>query len=234
MNNWLRIAHDWLLPRYCLLCLGPAEAFDLCDACRSALPRLENPCQGCGTPLSSGHHCGRCLERPPPIDAVRIPFLYAQPVISLIRALKFQHRLQAGPVLGMLLAQHLRSAGVRMPQRIVPVPLHPRRQRLRGFNQSLQIARTLSAQLHVPVAPTLARRSKATAAQSSLQSVRERRLNVRGAFSLDTKSVAAFRHVAIVDDVVTTGATVFSLAGALRRAGVNEIQLWSIARAAKP
>jgi ComF family protein len=165
---------------------------------------------------------------------VRIPYLYADPVTALIHALKFGRRLAAASVLGNLLADHLKDSGSCLPQWIVPVPLHPKRQRKRGFNQSLELARPLSSCLKVPVAPRLARRNRPTAAQSSLQGADSRRRNVRGAFSAETGKVHPVAHVAIVDDVVTTGATVISLALALKSAGVTRIELWSIARAGEP
>lgn len=234
MNNWLRIGHEWLLPRHCLLCLGAAKGIDLCAGCRSALPRIQNPCRGCGVPLLTGRRCARCLKRPPPFHRVRIPYLYTYPVSTLIHALKFGSRLHAAVVLGMLLAEYVESSGTRPPQCIVPVPLHPKRQRQRGFNQSLEIARPLSARLSAPVSPGFVRRTKPTAAQSSLQSAASRRHNLRGAFSVEAGAMGWARHVAIVDDVVTTGATAVALALALRNAGVTRIELWSVARAVDP
>lgn len=234
MNNWLRIGHDWLLPRQCLLCRGKASRIDLCPGCRSALPRIENPCQGCGMPLRSGRRCAPCLQHPPPFDRVRIPYRYADPITALIHALKFRRRLAAASVLGSLLGAHLKGSGLCPPQCIVPVPLHPRRQRERGFNQSLEIARPLSACLKVPIAPRLARRTRPTVAQSSLQGADSRRRNVRGAFCAEIRTARSVAHIAIVDDVVTTGATATALALALKSAGVTRIELWSIARAGEP
>jgi ComF family protein len=165
---------------------------------------------------------------------VRVPYLYAHPVNALIHALKFRRRLAAASVLGRLLTDHLKDSGICPPQWILPVPLHPKRQRERGFNQSLEIARPLSACLKVRIAPTLARRTLPTVAQSSLQGADSRRRNVSSAFSVDTRRAQPADHVAIVDDVVTTGATVTSLALALKSAGVTRIEVWSIARATEP
>jgi ComF family protein len=165
---------------------------------------------------------------------VRVPYLYAHPVNALIHALKFRRRLAAASVLGRLLTDHLKDSGICAPQWILPVPLHPKRQRERGFNQSLEIARPLSACLKVRIAPTLARRTLPTVAQSSLQGADSRRRNVSSAFSVDTRRAQPADHVAIVDDVVTTGATVTSLALALKSAGVTRIEVWSIARATEP
>jgi len=165
---------------------------------------------------------------------VCIPFPYAEPVTTLIHALKFRHRLAAASVLGNLLAEHLERSGLCPPQYIVPVPLHPQRQRQRGFNQSREIARPVSARLNVPVAPGLAGRTRPTAAQSSLRGAESRSRNVRGAFSAQIRAGIPVHHVAIIDDVVTTCATVIELALTLRRAGVTRIELWSIARAGEP
>jgi ComF family protein len=234
VNNWLKIAHDWLLPRHCLLCLGAATGLDLCAGCRSALPRIENPCRGCGIPLVSGRRCSRCLKSPPPFDQVCIPYLYAEPVTSLIHTMKFRHRLAAASVLGDLLADHLERSCLGSPECIVPVPLHPQRQRERGFNQSMEIARPVSARLKLPLRPGLARRTRPTVAQSRLQGIQFRRRNVRGAFSADFRVNGPVGQVAIVDDVVTTCATVIELALTLRRAGATRIDLWSVARAGEP
>ncbi|HSS66808.1 MAG TPA: ComF family protein [Gammaproteobacteria bacterium] len=165
---------------------------------------------------------------------MRIPYLYVEPVATLIHALKFRRRLAVASVLGGLLAAHLESPALEPPQYIVPVPLHPKRQRERGFNQSMEIARPLSARLDVPIAPRLARRTRPTAAQSSLEGRDSRRRNVRGAFCAEIRPTEAVHHVAMVDDVVTTGATVMALARALKRAGVARIDLWCVARAGDP
>ena len=231
MNNWLNIAHEWLLPRHCLLCLGPATGIDLCAACRHALPRIENPCTSCGAPLPAGSLCARCLKSPLSFHRVCIPYRYAGPVPMLIHALKFRHRLAAASVLGRLLAQSLKASNHALPQCLVPVPLHPRRQRERGFNQSLEIARPLSAHLGIPLAPRLARRIRATEAQTGLVGAEARQRNMRGAFAIKQGREASLTHVAIVDDVVTTGATVRSLALALKCAGIDRIELWCVARA---
>jgi ComF family protein len=234
VNNWLRIVHDWLLPRICLLCLGPTRGFDLCAGCRQALPRIIKACKGCGIPLTSGARCGRCLKRPPPFDRVAIPYVYAPPLSQLIQTLKFHRQLAAAAPLGILLANHLVLTEAPLPERIVPVPLHPARQRTRGFNQAMEIARPLSARLGVALAPRLVTRLKPTVPQTELRSPADRRHNVRGVFTINTKRMGVLRHVAIVDDVVTTGATTMELARALRRAGAKRVDLWSVSRAPEP
>lgn len=214
-----------------MLCLGASGDSGICAGCRNDLPLIENPCAGCAAPLSSGSLCSRCLNTPPPFRRVSIPYRYAHPLSTLVHALKFRRRLEAAAVLGALLADFLELSGRDAPQCIVPVPLHPRRQRQRGFNQSLEIARPLAQRLGIALEPRLARRTRPTAAQSSLRDAAARRSNVRGAFSVDAKLAATARRVAIVDDVVTTGATAIALAQAMRAAGIGQIDLWCVARA---
>lgn len=149
----------------------------------------------------------------------------------LIHALKFRHRLAAASVLGALLAQSLARLSQDSPQCLLPVPLHPRRQRQRGFNQSMEIARPISVRFDIPIAPRLARRRRHTPAQTGLVGAKARRRNMRGAFAVEKASIAGLSHVAIIDDVVTTGATVRSLALTLKSAGISRIELWSVARA---
>ena len=234
MNIWLKSAHDWLLPRICLLCLGPTRDFELCGGCRQALPRITKACKGCGIPLTSGARCGRCLKRPRPFDCVAIPYVYAPPLSQLIVALKFHRQLTAAAPLGGLLANHLVMTAAPLPERIVPVPLHPSRQRARGFNQAMEIARPLSARLGIALAPRLVSRVRSTAPQTALHSPADRRHNLRGAFTINTKRMGDLRHVAIVDDVVTTGATTVELARTLRRAGAERVDLWSVSRSPEP
>lgn len=230
MNNWLRIGHDWLLPRHCLLCLASAQGVDLCAGCRKALSRCGNACERCGLPLGTGRRCARCLVRPPVYDALIAPYLYRPPLTTLIAGLKFEYRLSVAATLGALLAEHLVATQDVLPQCLVPVPLHPRRQRVRGFNQSLEIARVPARRLGLPLAPTLLKRRRDTPAQASLGGAAARRANVRGAFVV-AGALVPFEHVALVDDVVTTGATAAAAARALKRAGVERVSVWSVARA---
>lgn len=231
MNKWLRISQDWLLPRHCLLCFGPSRGLDLCAGCRADLPLIGPACSSCGVPLPAGNRCARCLAHPPPVHTAFIPYLYAPPLSALIHSLKFTPRLGTAAVLGALLAERLQAAPVALPQALVPVPLHPARQRRRGFNQAVEIARPVARCLELKLMPRLCRRIRATAAQSGLASAGARRKNLSGAFSVNMP-ISGLDHVAIIDDVVTTGATATALARCLRSAGVARVDLWSVARAA--
>jgi ComF family protein len=114
------------------------------------------------------------------------------------------------------------------PEALIPVPLHPNRLRERGFNQALELARPIASQLNIPLAADLCRRVRATPNQTQL-AANKRRSNVRRAFEIKTQKLPG--HVAIIDDVITTGSTVEELAYRLNRAGVKQVEVWSLARA---
>ncbi|MGH8400233.1 MAG: ComF family protein [Gammaproteobacteria bacterium] len=153
---------------------------------------------------------------------------YAWPLDHLIQRFKFKADLATGQLLGNLLAGFLAAADSPRPDCLIPVPLHPSRLRERGFNQALELARPVSRRLQVPLASGLCRRVRQTEAQSRLDA-KSRQRNLQGAFEV-TPGVAGL-DVAILDDVVTTGATVAALALALRETGAREVRIWSLARA---
>jgi ComF family protein len=212
---------------------------DLCTGCEGDLPWSEEACPRCALPIpADGLACGPCLARPPRWDAAFSLLRYAYPADGLIKAFKYGRRLAVGRVLGELMAERLarRFGGGGFqprvpPPLILPVPLHPARERKRGFNQATELARPIAAALGVTLDTGLCRRVRATPSQSALDR-RTRARNLRGAFAL-ARPLAA-DAVAIVDDVVTTGATAAALAQTLRRAGARHIEIWSAARAAAP
>lgn len=230
--NWLKFIRRALYPPRCVLCGLPGDAWmDLCRGCREELPWNSQACLRCGAPLATpGAVCGPCTRHPPSFLRSHIPFRYEAPLDYLLQQLKFHQGLHLAPLLAELLAEAIRGRAAPLPQCLLPVPLHTGRLRERGYNQALELARPLSRLLDIPVAPELCRRQRATLAQTSLQG-KERRRNLRGAFVTGGGEMP--RHVAIVDDVVTTGATVEELARTLRRAGVAEVEVWACARAGK-
>jgi ComF family protein len=216
-----------LLPPRCLLCTEPGvDGLDLCAGCRDALPWNRSPCARCGLPLPlAAPLCGRCLRLPPAFAATVAPWVYAFPLDRLLPRLKFHGDLAAGALVAGRLVDALRSAP--RPQALVPVPLHRDRLRERGYDQALELARPLARGLHLPLRADLLRRTRATSAQSALAAVARRR-NVRGAFAVDAGELPA--HVALVDDVMTTGATLGECARVLRAAGVARVDVWVAAR----
>jgi len=233
VNQWLKKLQFCLFPPTCLLCGAPGEdGRDLCAGCHADLPCNEHACQRCGMPLASAAvlNCGECQLHPPPYDRTFAPLLYQPPVDYLIKGLKFGGRLAIARLLGEWLGAALQQREIELPEGIIPAPLHPSRLRERGFNQSLELARPVARCLGVPLLLSTVRRTRHTQPQAQLDAA-ARRSNVQGAFSV-TRPVQV-RHVAILDDVITTGSTVTEIAKVLKAAGVEEIEVWAVARTAQ-
>jgi len=222
-----------LLPPHCLLCgLRGDGGRDLCSACAADLPRNPLCCPRCALPLSTpAPLCGECLQREPPFASAFAPFLYASPLDQLMTRFKFGRDLASGRVLSQLWLDALHAAPPSLPEALLPVPLHPTRLRERGYNQALELARPLAQALGVPLCTDLLQRMRATSAQSELDAV-ERRRNLRGAFAV-TSDTDLPAHIAVVDDVMTTGTTLRECARTLLRAGVQRVDVWALARAPK-
>jgi len=217
-----------LFPPSCILCGLRSGGGLLCPGCSADLPRLEPGCPTCAGPSGGGRPCGHCQHRPPPFDRTWAAFAYRDDVATLIRGLKYHRRLNWANALGALLAGEVRARGLALPDRLVAVPLHHERLRERGFNQAREIARTTGRLLGLPVWQRGLKRMRATQPQTTLDPVMRRR-NVRGAFQCRGRAPAP--HLAIVDDVMTTGSTVGELARVLRGAGADRIDVWVVARA---
>jgi len=228
-----------VLPAHCLLCAqdGTAQR-DLCAGCASDLVGNHRCCPRCALPLAvPAPLCGECLRSAPPFDAAFAPYLYIHPLDLLVTKLKFGRSLAAGRVLSELWLDAISERAPPLPDLLVPVPLHTSRLRERGYNQALELARPLAAALRIPLAAGLLARTKATAAQTNLDA-RARRRNLRGAFEFQAvaahAATAKTAHVALVDDVMTTGTTLRECARVLRRAGVARVDVWVLARAPSP
>lgn len=225
---WLNALWRRLYPPVCALCgAAGAEKLDLCIPCQADLPSLGTACLRCARPLPVTGTCGACQQQAPPQDFTLSAFLYEAPLDYLILQLKFHGKLYLASLLGELTAKRLEQSIHSLPECIIPVPLHPSRLRERGFNQALELARPVAARLNIPIHHQVVRRRRNTATQSGL-SYQDRKRNVRGAFAL--QGAFDMRHVAIMDDVLTTGYTVGELAATLRRAGAHTIEVWTCAR----
>jgi ComF family protein len=226
--KWLVSAQVRLFPPLCLLCRARTSETDgICPGCREGLPLPGRTCPRCAAVCAGPGLCGRCQRRLPAFDATLAAFPYAPPIAQLVHQLKYHRRLDCGRLLGLLLAEAVERAETALPELIVPVPLHSARLRRRGYNQALEIARPLSRRLGVPLATRAARRLRPTPPQTEL-APRSRRRNVHGAFSAADVDGT---HVAVVDDVMTTGSTVDALAHALHQAGAEKVEVWVVARA---
>ena len=222
----------------------------LCSACLAELPILGETCICCANPLESHftvlegyltesallqtRHCGQCLQNPPYFDHSMAFFPYTSPFDYLVHAVKFSGKLATTQLLGGLMARQISQTidGLNdVPELLVAVPLHPSRLRERGYNQSFELARPISKRLHIPLITDLVQRIKSTSPQTSL-SLRQRKTNLRDAFAI-SYSVKG-QHVAIIDDVMTTGSTVNSLAKTLKQAGARRVSVWCLCRAESP
>ena len=226
-------ARRLILPNSCALCATSVRAdIALCDACLAELPRNKISCALCALPLGVATACcGRCLKKRLIITRIVAPFQYAHPIDSLVLRFKKRGDLACGSLLASLFAQEFAALPdkslTEMPQALVPVPLHEARLRLRGFDQARLLAHALGKSAARPVLTGLLR-TRDTGSQGGLTATARVR-NVAGAFV--ASGFNGIQHVALVDDVATTAATLNACALALKRAGVKRVDAWVIARA---
>jgi ComF family protein len=219
-----------LLPQTCTLCgIASGDAL-LCISCSVALPSLVCACPVCALPAPTWSACGDCLARPPPFSAAIAPWVYAFPVDRLVHAFKYGGRLALAEPFASALVAAIERRAHPPPDALVALPLSPARQRDRGFNQAGEIARRVAQAIGRPLVPGLAR-TRDSPPQAALAWA-DRVRNVRGAFQAN-RSLAG-RRIAIVDDVMTTGATLGAAARAARRAGALEVEVWVVARTLPP
>ena len=221
-----------LFPPTCRLCGAVSgDVPGLCMPCLADAPWIMTACPCCGRALPAtqdAQHCGRCQQRTPAFDATTALFHYRPPIDYLVKRMKFAGELALVPVLASLLAARLRTRAAALPELLIPVPLHAQRLRERGFNQATELARRLGRELNLETGLHCCQRHRNTQPQSLL-SPTARRINLRNAFSV--RNTPRARHVAIVDDVMTTGQTSNELARVLKQAGVERVEVWVVARA---
>jgi ComF family protein len=211
----------------CFLCRGAARG-TLCPACDADLPRLAGTlCPRCALPSPGAAVCGRCLADAPHYDATVAALAYRFPADTLVHSLKFRGQLALAPLMGDLLIDKIRER----IDLVVPVPLSRERLRERGYNQAVEIARHVAKERRVPLELTIMTRERNTQAQADLP-WSERARNVRGAFRCERSLDGA--AIAVVDDVMTTGATLDELAATLKRAGAARVVNWVVARTFPP
>ena len=225
-----------IFPCTCLACRQPAHRL-LCQPCREKITHPEPCCNRCGEKLPDSptgpRICGDCLAHPPPFEQMLFAASYDELLGSLVHQFKYSGKLIVGDVLAALLIEALdkRYADLPRPDLLVPVPLHPRRLRERGFNQSHELAKHIGKRLQIPVARGIISRTGATPKQAGL-SRQERRRNVKGAFAINPgrRTECRGKRVAVVDDVVTTGSTVAEVSRLLAKCQPSTISVYTVAR----
>jgi len=239
-NNLVRVNYQSALlrrgfpsPGVCYLCCAPLnqDDFFICARCKNDLPWNLNSYPACAIPVAGGRIlCGACvLAHDRPVGNTLALLRYVFPVNRLIHDLKFHAHIEIAGFLGRWMAQFARDRGVTMPEFLIPVPLHASRVRERGYNQSVEIARVIGGILNIPVSPHLYKRTMNTLPQSAVSaSLRAR--NLKGAFSFTGRRKSLPAHVVLIDDVITTGATVNELASMLRENGIGRVDAWAAAR----
>ena len=218
----------------CWLCQCPLQVAvqGICSLCQKHLPAPPPCCPRCGLPASGGHlECGRCLQKPPPWDAMIFASPYEPPVSGLVLRLKFSHQPELDTALARLLLlrwqARWRANTLPRPDIILSVPLHQKRYFSRGYNQSELLARPLARWLHSDFRPHAISRDRPTTPQQSLSEL-ERKWNLRKAFTCHENLRG--KHVMLLDDVVTTGSTVREISKILRNQGVASLQIGCICR----
>ncbi len=227
--NWLSKLTALVLPYTCVLCHGRATDKDLCAACASELPWLKAGCVKCALPLENSAQklCGVCQQENPHYDATIALFDYANPIAQLVSQFKFHQKLVYGKLFAQLLTEKLAQQKKALPQVLIPIPLHPKRLQERGYNQALELLRPIAKHFKIPIDYKNLQRTRATV-QQSLIHADKRKSNVKNAFAL--QKALRYKHVGLVDDVMTTGHTVDECAKLLKRQGVEKVTVIVIAR----
>ena len=236
---FLKALLDTLFPPLCHGCrqfIPDAGKLHLCADCRAGSRAITSPCcPVCGIPFLTeagiDHRCGACLSDPPRFDAARSAVLFEGAVRELIHRFKYSSKVQHGRPLALLAAGHLAGfAGECAADLVIPVPLHVKRLRERGFNQAVLLGEILAKQWGLPLSRRNLRRTRWTEPQISLTAA-ERKQNVQGAFSLSDRAAVKDRKILLVDDVFTTGSTVAECARTLKKGGAKAVYVVTVARA---
>lgn len=228
LHAWVDDLIHLLARPACAFCGQPGTPDEACSGCEADLPWNRVCCPGCAQPSAAAALCAACLRRPRAFDAAWTAFVLADPVRRGIHRLKYAARFDEGRTLGRLMARRLAQRQVALPDLVIPVPLKRSRLFFRGYNQTLELARALTSILPLQVVPDAAQLVRAPREQIG-QTAAQRRRNLRGAFAIDRD--LSGKRVALLDDVMTTGATLEALAQAARKAGAAHIEAWALARA---
>ena len=227
MDIWTNFQQLLFSAPDCIACKTiKSQKSGFCSGCYQDLPHISHGCLRCGVAVSAERQCA-CKDEDWPFSVCIAACAYAFPVDALISQLKNQHKLSISEPLGLLIAKQIQRQRIELPELLIPVPTSTQRLQQRGFNQAVEIAKVIGKQLSIPVDYTSVTRSKQSSVQKNLNK-QQRGHNVDSAFIL-TKPISA-KRVAIIDDVITTGATTKAIAYLLRENGIKDIQSWAVAR----
>ncbi len=236
LGCFIESCKELIFPAYCLECGLRLPCWELpifCTDCLSELSHIHSPlCLLCGLPFESGedHLCGTCLTRPYAFDKARAAFFYKKPIISVISSIKFNGQLAGVSSLAGLAKNTTAFQNLSKPDLILPVPLHRKRLKARGFNQAAIFSRACFPELHSRLNNSLIIRNRETLPQTNLTG-KERRKNLSGAFTVSNPDAVKKKNILLVDDVFTTGSTVNECAKVLRKAEAKRIEVFTLARA---
>ena len=235
---------NWILPAQCILCSSKIPTNNatihqtlvhrnsLCVFCVDSLPKIFNACSLCNTPLSSGKLCGVCINSQRHWDRCFAAFEYKDSIKQLITEFKYHKKPALGQPLGSLLYEHIiNNHDKKMPDYLIPVPMHHNQLKHRGFNQSLALCKRLSSALNIPVI-NIIKKTTITQNQKGLSSA-ERKKSIKNSFQINNKALKQLENikaVAIIDDVMTTGSTTSEIARILKKSGISTIYIWVLAR----
>lgn len=232
---------DIVYPPRCHICMDfldkTEEIPNICENCSRSFKKISHPyCSICGIPFISkagdDHHCGKCLVKRPSYDEMRAPFLYEGPIMNAIQRIKYSGRSGIANSLGLLLGEYARKwLGETGGMILVPVPLHIKRMRRRGFNQSMLLSKKINEVLHASLDFKTLERTRNTATQTGLK-FKERHKNVKGAFEVINNLKIKGKDIILVDDVATTGNTINECARVLKKAGCKSVYGLVLARTA--
>ncbi|GKT13060.1 MAG: hypothetical protein ISEC1_P2057 [Thiomicrorhabdus sp.] len=223
----MKAIEKWLLPPTCVVSKQSAEQFDLSDSVLQDLSSPFSVCPQCCELSLEGDLCGACLTKPPAFDRTQVGFYFEEPLSKLIYDLKYHQQVAYARLLSEMVIEQFDIAGV---QALVPIPTHPLRRRERGYNQADLIAKALGKLLELPVISHAIKRIKHTESQTHL-SAKQRHQNLTKAFQIETECFAKLTHIALVDDVITTGATMQKVAELIKKqTQVEHLQAWAIAK----
>ena len=241
-NTLLKSSFNWLIPKLCISCKQELaqENHPCCLTCYANLAFQSHCCSQCGQVYSgTSDYCGRCIIKTPPFDACFCPFEYQGPIKEQIKAFKYKAKPELAKTLAQLLYHEIIANDLPRPDLLIPVPMHISKLRDRGYNQSLLLTQQLSKLIAIPYNRHILVKHKATPAQAEL-SLKQRQTSVKGCFKVTEKAFIdqmyrkskhkhKIKHIAIIDDVFTTGATASEIAKVLKRKGVNYVEIWGIA-----